>query len=117
MPRLTSSWKTISSPSTDAFRAGNSSRALIVASATKARWVNLTPRRLIVSRASARRFATAAKSTSTIVVQWAEVAILRTMCSAIERRIGLIGSRLDPLAGSDASADVGSAVGSVCPFD
>jgi hypothetical protein len=32
-------------------------------------------------------------STSTIVVQWAAVFLLASMCSAIWRRIGDIGSR------------------------
>ena len=96
IPRWTDSWATISSPSIDELRIGCSpergDRRLGDERERRQPHAAALHRPALASRLRA----TADMSTSTTVVQWADVRRLSTMCRAIALRIGDIGSREAP---------------------
>src|SRR5574340_949683 len=94
------------SPSTLAFRTGNALRASTAAFRMKGIQVRRTPRSWYDAPWVVRSWATQVKSISKTVETCAEVRLDSSMCSAVLRRIGVIGttSRRDPAAavGGDA---------------
>ena len=75
-----------------------------------------TPRRAIGSLSSRLAAATAEKSASTTVEQWAAVRRLSTMWRAIALRIGSIGTRREgPVSSASPSGAAATGVAAVSP--
>ena len=109
IPRFTSAWTSSDSSTTDAFSKGKSRNASMVARATKGRYVSAKPSSALKRSPQALRTrSTLSKSTSLAMNACGDVALDRTMCSAVRRRMLEKGTIWSPAARKEAM-DTGGA--------
>src|SRR6202012_537595 len=104
---------------TDEFSSGKSRSASTVARATKGRYVRAKPSSALKRSPQALRTrSTFSKSTSLAMKAWGDVALERTMCSAVRRRMLENGTTRSPARGvaseveAEATPDAAAGAGS-----